>query len=135
VSFSTSILAGARAALAADTALVALLKPAITPRVYPIAAPPDEPTPYIVLTQTEAAFDTSDSFGREHTVDVHAFSEDESPLEALQIAERIEAALQDASLTLSKGALVLIRLTASRCDADPDGGFHAVVTFRALISE
>ena len=141
MSFSTSILTGVFTALKASAPLAALLtapgRPVSSaPPIYPVQAPPDSPLPHVTFNEAGAvAFDTSDSFGREVTLDVHAWSSSSSPLEAYQILAEVEAALQDANLTMTTGDLVLIRLASVRCDVDADGTFHGVATFRALISQ
>lgn len=141
MSFSTSILTAVFNALKADAALAALLvapgRPVSSaPPIYPMQAPPDTATPFVTFNEVAAtAFDTSDSFGREHTIDVHAWSSSASPLETYAILERVEAVLQDAALTVTTGDLLLIRLASVRCDVEGDGTFHGVATFRALVSQ
>ncbi|MGL5116514.1 MAG: DUF3168 domain-containing protein [Beijerinckiaceae bacterium] len=140
MSFSTSVLTGVYAALSSDATLQGLLanpaRSATPAPVYPVQAAPDVALPYVTFNEVAGvAFDTSDSFGREHTIDIHAWSGAASPKEAYDILGRVETVLQDAALSVTQGDLILIRLASVRCDVDGDGTYHGVATFRALVSE
>lgn len=141
MSFSTSLLTALFDLLKADSTLAGLLvapgRPVSSaPPIYPVQAPPNAPTPFVTFNEVAGvAFDTSDSFGREHTIDVHAWSNGASPLEAYTILGQVETLLQDAALAVTEGSLVLIRLASVRCDVDGDGSYHGVATFRALVSQ
>lgn len=104
--------------------------------IYLLQAPPDEPLPVITFNEvSRVAFDTSDSVGGEHTIDVHCYSGAASPKEAYDILARVEALLLDPAITLSGFSLVHCRLSSLRCDVDQDGSYHGVATFRALTSQ
>lgn len=106
--------------------------------IYAHQAPPDEPLPTMTINEAvNAAWDTSDSLGGEHTIDVHCWSGAASPKEALDILARVAALLSDcdADMTVTGWTLVHCRRVQTRCDVDPDGTYHGVATFRALTSQ
>jgi hypothetical protein len=104
--------------------------------IYLLQAPPNERLPVITFNEVvRAAFDTSDSIGGEHTIDVHCYSGAASPKEAYDILARVEALLTDPSMTVTGYSLVHCRLASLRCDVDPDGSYHGVATFRVLTSQ
>lgn len=105
--------------------------------IYPHQAPPDEALPVMTINEVvNAAWDTSDSLGGEHTIDVHCWSSSSSPKQAMDILARVSALLSDcdADMTVTGWTLVHCRRVQSRCDVDPDGSYHGVATFRALTS-
>jgi len=106
--------------------------------IFAMQAPPNEPLPVITFNEaSNVAFDTSDSLGGDHTIDVHCYSGAASPKQALDILARVSALLSDAdaTMTVTGWTLVHCRRVSTRCDVDPDGTYHGVASFRALTSQ
>ena len=116
--------------LAADIALTGLVGPdAVFDR-----APPRAAFPYITFGPT-AAYDwsTGTDRGDGHLLTLHIWSEAHGRKQALAIAERVTALLDDAHLVLAGHRLVLLRF--ADLDAGYDAalrGFRATLRFEAL---
>ena len=127
---SAALRAAVHDALAADTALAALLG---GPKVY------DEPPraaafPYVTLGETRIAdFSTGTENGAEHQLTLHAWSRQGGHKEAHLIAGALLAALDDAPLALTDHTLVNFRFAVADVRREADGRtYHALVRFRAV---
>ena len=127
---SAALRAAVHDALAADTALTALLG---GPKVY------DEPPraaafPYVTLGETRIAdFSTGTESGAEHQLTLHAWSRQGGHIEAHLIAGALLAALDDAPLALTDHTLVNFRFAVADVRREADGRtYHALVRFRAV---
>ena len=127
---SASLRAAVHDALAADTALTALLG---GPKVY------DEPPrsaafPYVTLGETRIAdFSAGNEALEEHQLMLHAWSRQGGHKEAHLIAGALLQALDDAPLTLADHRLVNLRFAVADIRREADGRtYHALVRFRAV---
>jgi hypothetical protein len=117
------------AALAIDAATGAL----IGGRIYD-ATPRDATFPYLTIGQVNSAdWSTATEGGTEHAVTLHAWSRERGKRECYAIADAVDAALNDAALTLDGHALVNLRFQFAEIRRDPDGiTYHAAIRFRAV---
>mgnify|MGYP003377525631 CR=1 FL=1 len=117
------------AALTADAALVALLGGA---HVYD-EAPPGAPTPRVTFADVQHRdWSAQLSRGAEHIVVLTVWSGARGTREALEIADRVIAILDEAPLTLVGHALVDLRFVALATRREQNGRFaRADIRFRA----
>jgi len=130
IAASAALRAAVHDALAADSALTALLG---GPKVY------DEPPraaafPYVTLGETRIAdWSTGDSGGQEHQLTLHAWSRQGGHAQAHLIAGALLQALDDAALPLAEHRLVNFRFAVADVRREADGRtYHALVRFRAV---
>ena len=130
IAASAALRAAVHDALAADSALTALLG---GPKVY------DEPPraaafPYVTLGETRIAdWSTGDSGGQEHQLTLHAWSRQGGHAQAHLIAGALLQALDDAALPLAEHRLVNFRFAVADVRREGDGRtYHALVRFRAV---
>lgn len=130
IAASAALRAAVHDALAADSALTALLG---GPKVY------DEPPraaafPYVTLGETRIAdWSTGDSGGQEHQLTLHAWSRQGGHAQAHLIAGALLQALDDAALSLAEHRLVNFRFAVADVRREGDGRtYHALVRFRAV---
>ncbi|MBN4046380.1 DUF3168 domain-containing protein [bacterium AH-315-P15] len=118
-------------AITGDAGLQALI--GNPPRLYD-DVPADGAFPFVTFGDgVSQDWSTKDSLGAIHTITLHAWSRYEGHKEAQQILEALEAALQDATLTITGHTLVNIRFVSSQIIHDPDGATtHGVIRFRAV---
>lgn len=124
--------------LAGDAALLDLLGGA---KIYDYV-PEREAMPYVVIGDHRAdEFDvtpteTSEGYGQEHRVIIHAWSEYEGKREIMLIGDAISRALRDQPLSLTGHANATIRYLNADYGADADGqAQHGVIIFRAVTEE
>lgn len=129
------LLTAVRAALAADSALTAI----VSTRIYDLP-PANAVAPYITTDGTYYTDWSTDSFdGQEVSIDVHAWDQPASMAPTTRrvrdMMARIRAVLHRTSLSLSTSNLVLLTADNARGPIlDPDGStVHGIVTVRALI--
>ena len=117
------------AALVADAALLALLGGA---HVYD-EAPPGAPTPRIAFGDVQSRdWSAQSSTGAEQMVAITAWSGARGTREALDIADRVVAVLDQAALTLAGHHLVDLRFVALATKREQNGRFARVdIRFRA----
>ena len=120
----------ARARLAADTALTALLGGVKIYDEAPRAAAP----PYITFGDAQARDLSSVSYrGAEQVLVLQVWSEQGGAREALDIADHAAALLDDAALTLDGHRLINLRLTALELTREAKGRFfRASLRLRAV---
>jgi hypothetical protein len=130
IAASVALRAAIHDALAADSALVAVLG---GPKIY------DEPPraavfPYVTLGEARIAdFSTGSDTGEEHQLTLHAWSRQGGHKEAHAIAGALLQALDDAPLTLADHQLVNFRFAVADVRRKADGRtYHALVRFRAV---
>jgi hypothetical protein len=130
IAASVALRAAIHDALAADSALVAVLG---GPKIY------DEPPraavfPYVTLGEARIAdFSTGSDTGEEHQLTLHAWSRQGGHKEAHAIAGALLQALDDAPLTLADHQLVNFRFAVADVWREADGRtYHALVRFRAV---
>ena len=130
IAASAALRAAVHDALAADSALTALLG---GPKVY------DEPPraaafPYVTLGETRIAdWSTGDSGGQEHQLTLHAWSRQGGHAQAHLIAGALLQALDDAALPLAEHRLVNFGFAVADVRREADGRtYHALVRFRAV---
>jgi hypothetical protein len=129
-SASVALRAAIHDALNADALLTAALGGA---KVY------DEPPrnaafPYVTLGEARLAdFSADDAPGAEHTLTLHAWSQQGGHKEAHVIAGALLQALDDAPLTLADHRLVNMRFAVADVRREADGRtYHALIRFRAV---
>lgn len=117
------------AALSADATLVSLLGGV---RVFD-EAPPGAPTPRVAFSETQARdWSTSGSRGVEQVFALTVWSGARGTREALNIADRIVALLDEAPLTIEGHSLIDLRFTALAARREQNGRYARVdVRFRA----
>jgi hypothetical protein len=130
VAASAALRAAVHDALAADSALTALLG---GPRVYD-EPPPAAAFPYVTLGETRIAdFSAGSDSGAEHQLTLYAWSRQGGHAQAHLIAGALLQALDDAPLTLADHHLVNFRFAAADVRREADGRtYHALVRFRAV---
>lgn len=104
-------------------------------RIYNAMAPAGAPVPYLVIGERTAAdYGASDGDSQEHTLTLHAFTEEPGYSKCLSILRDTRAVLHEASLTLSGvGRFVNLRCEFQETSRDPDGvSAHGVMRFRAV---
>jgi hypothetical protein len=116
--------------LVANAALTAALG---GPKVYD-DVPRRVDFPFVTFgPATEEDWSTSTEAGREHIFTLNAWSRGAGRSEAVAIAAAVEAALQDAALTLNGFALVTLHHQQTTIARTSDGEtFNATVRFRAV---
>jgi hypothetical protein len=121
------------AALAADSALVALLGGA---RIHD-EAPPGAPFPRVVFSDAQCRdWSAQISRGAEQVVTISAWSDRRGTRQALDIADRIVAVLDEAQLTLAGHSLVDLRFVALVTRREQNGRLaRADVRFRATTEQ
>lgn len=119
-----------RAALVGDAALVAMLG---GQKVYD-DAPNDAAPPYVLFADTQSRDWSSDlSRGAEHFFVLSVVSTHRGVAEALSIADRLVALLDEAALTLQDHRLVDLRVLAMETRREQQGRFARVdLRFRAV---
>ncbi|MBX6328572.1 MAG: DUF3168 domain-containing protein [Pseudolabrys sp.] len=130
IAASAALRAAVRAALAADTALLALLG---GPKIY------DEPPrgvafPYVTLGEARMSdYSTGGEAGTEHQLTLHAWSREGGHRQAHLIAGALLQALDEAPLALADHHLVNLRFAVADVRREADGRtYHALVRFRAV---
>ena len=129
---SSPVLALRRAVLAAlssDSALTALLGGA---HVYD-EAPPGAPAPRIAFSDAQARdWSAQDSRGAEQVFVVTVWSDARGMREALDVADRVIALLDEAALTLAGHKLIDLRFLALATRREQNGRYaRADIRFRA----
>jgi hypothetical protein len=127
---SAALRAAVHAALAADTALVALLG---GPKIYD-ETPRGVAFPYVTLGEARVSdFSTGSEVGAEHQLTLHAWSREGGHRQAHLIAGALLQALDEAPLALADHHLVNLRFTVADVRREADGRtYHALVRFRAV---
>lgn len=128
------------AVLAADKGLGDLIasgRGAALSAPYPVyldAAPPDEAFPYLTYSvATDNAWnDSDDQPGAELLIDVHVWTQGAGSAPNRYLQRRVREVCTDPAWDLTGLRLVYCRPERARTDPD-EGGFHGVVTLRALI--
>lgn len=117
-------------ALKADSALTALLGSAWLHD----DVPQNTAFPYVVLEQMRLNdWSTGTELGSEHILMLHIWSRYDGKREALEIADAIRSALDDAELVLDDNRLINLTHQYSDLKRDPDGrSYHGVMRFRAV---
>lgn len=117
-------------ALKADQALLSLLGDV---RIYD-AVPPHPVFPYVTVgPHILRDFSTGDSFGREHTLTITAFSRKPGFREVYGLADAVTAALIAAPLSLTGHSLILFRFDNSDVRREANAlTSRAAITFRAI---
>jgi hypothetical protein len=125
------------ATLELQGAIVPLLKAGVEAaggRVFD-RVPSDAAFPYLSLGYWQETPDDADCIeGAEIFGRVDCWSRAVGKAEALRLADAVRAALNDAAITLTDNALVLIEWIRTDVLSDPDGlTTHAIVEIRALV--
>ncbi len=123
--------AAVHAALAADTALLALLG---GPRVHDLP-PPTPAFPYVTLGEAQITdWSTATERGQEHRLTLHAWSRQGGHREVHAVAEAVQQVLHDAALVLEGCRLVNFRLSSAEIRREAGGTlYHALIRFRAVL--
>lgn len=99
--------------------------------------PQDISAPYCVLEIAGQPWAQFDSSGMVHTLRLHGFSENKSPVEATQIKQACFDALdrQESNVSLDSGEVVLLRYSGlSDAFKEPDGiTWHSIIEFELTI--
>lgn len=129
MSAETQVVIAVRSALIADTDLIDLLGGV---KVFDQTAPQAATMPYVILGRcalTENDFDQGSAFSC--ALDVHAWSDERSRIEANNIQERVREVLhRDTGLTITGFGVSGIQQTFSEVMVDPDNiTRHGVQSF------
>ena len=119
------------AALLADAGLKALVGDPV--RLYD-DVPAGAAFPFITFGDSDIRdWSTMTEQGAEHTVTLNVWSRYEGHKEAQDILDALEAALQDAPLSLTGHALINLQFVSSQIIRDPDGATtHGTLRLRAV---
>lgn len=122
-----------RARLVGDAALLAALG---GPHVYD-EAPPGAPTPRIAFSDAQARdWSAQESRGAEQMIVLTVWSRARGTREALDIADRVVALLDEAPLALAGHALIDLRFVALAARREQNGRYARVdMRFRAATEE
>lgn len=90
--------------------------------------------PYVEIGHIIASeWDTVSEFGFDVVIRIHTYSRSGSTLECRNVQGQIYAALHRAELTVSGFRAIQISRDMSDCTRQPDGSFHGVCEYRALL--
>lgn len=119
------------AALAADSALVAALG---GEKIHDVT-PAHLPFPYITFGRTSTYdWGAGTEEGSEHFFTLHVWSKQKSRKEALELMERVHAALHDSDLPLEGCRLVNLRLQSAEIRFDENlAVYDGMMRFRAAV--
>ena len=95
--------------------------------------------PFIIIRVDTAEHDTKDRLGKEHTLQVQAFSRKASPVECLEIRKRVVDLLnrQEVNLLLDNNYLINITFNGTMSFFKESDGitWQAITRFRVVIDE
>lgn len=122
--------------LKAEAAVMALVN-GVYDRVPDSPWGPASKNGYITFGPHDVVEDDADCItGGEHTLQIDCWSRQVGLVHAKRITDAVKAALHDQGLSLSKNALVQMRVTMRRALPDPDGlTSHGIVMVTAMIEE
>ena len=108
----------------------------VSTRVYS-NVPQQTTFPYVTVEFTSIDWSQKDDANLQHRVTVSGYSRTSSPLEAMQISEKVYDALnrQEDNVTLDSGSVVLLQFSGVKTTfKDADGKtWHSVIEFDLII--
>ena len=125
-------------ALRAEAVLITLAGDGASPERAKVFdhVPQDETFPYLTLgPTTQLPWDTKNSDGMEHTIEVHCWSQYAGQSEVKRMMAAALDAIDGVALTVIGHTLVLLQFNFGQTLNDPDGiTHHGVQRYRALIN-
>ena len=125
-------------ALRAEAVLITLAGDGTSPERAKVFdhVPQNETFPYLTIgPTTQLPWDTKDSDGMEHTIEVHCWSQYAGQSEIKRMMAASMDAVDNKALIVTGHTLVLLQFTFGQTVSDPDGiTRHGIQRFRALIN-